>query len=253
MMLADKITDNLKTQNVKTVCLDCVDSTNTFARTLVSGGEDSLLLVAADRQSGGRGRNGKTFYSENEGSVYMTAVVHPDLPFEDTVGITTAAAVAVSRAVESVTGKSTLIKWVNDLYFGGRKVCGILSEAVAEKGRVKSVIIGVGINLSDCKFPDELECIAGTLGCDASLKEQLIAAVADELFSLKFGALDEDILEEYRCKSLVIGKRIDYFINGQKNTATAVGIDEYGGLIVRKADGTQDVLRSGEISVRLNG
>ncbi len=252
-MFADVITKNLKTADVRTVCVDSVDSTNTLARSMVNSGEKSLLLIAADRQTDGRGRNGKSFYSENTGSVYMTAVVHPDLPFEDTVGITTAAAVAVSRAVESVTGKSTLIKWVNDLYYGGRKVCGILCEAVAEKGRVKSVIIGVGINLADCDFPVELDGVAGTLGCDPSLREELIAAVADELFSLNFGALDEKTLDEYRAKSLVIGKSIDYFINGQKNTATAIGIDGCGGLIIKKDDGTSDVLNSGEISVRLNG
>ncbi len=252
-MLADVITKHLKTEAVKTVCLESIDSTNTFARGMVNSGEKSLLLITADRQTGGRGRNGKSFYSENNGSVYMTVVVHPELTFEETVGITTASAVAISRAIESVTGKSTLIKWVNDLYYGGRKVCGILCEAVAEKGRVKSVIIGVGINLAECEFPDELNGIAGTLSCDPSLREELIAAVADELFSLNFGALDQKTLDEYRSKSLVIGKSIDYFINGQKNTATAVGIDGCGGLIVKNDDGTEDVLRSGEISVRLNG
>ena len=221
-MLADVIKRNLKTAQVRTVCVQSVDSTNTLARSMINSGENSLLLIAADMQTGGRGRNGKSFYSENKGSVYMTAVVYPNLPFEDTVGITTASAVAVSRAVESVTGKKTDIKWVNDLYYGGRKVCGILCEAVAEKGSVKSVIIGVGINLADCEFPDELDSVAGTLGCDSSLREVIIAAVADELFSLEFGALDEKILDEYRAKSLVIGKKIDYFINGQKNTATAM-------------------------------
>ena len=252
-MLADVIKRNLKTAQVRTVCVESVDSTNTLARSMINSGDNSLLLIAADMQTGGRGRNGKSFYSENKGSVYMTAVVHPNLSFEDSVGITTASAVAVSRAVESVTGKKTDIKWVNDLYYGGRKVCGILCEAVAEKGSVKSVIIGVGINLAACEFPDELDSIAGTLGCDSSLREVLIAAVADELFSLEFGALGEKILDEYRAKSLVIGKKIDYFINGQKNTATAIGIDGCGGLIVQKDDGTSDVLNSGEISVRLNG
>lgn len=252
-MLVDKIKENLKTSDVVINCLDSVDSTNTLARSIINSGEKSLLLIAADRQTGGRGRNGKSFYSENKGSVYMTAVVHPNLPFEDTVGITTASAVAVSRAVESVTGKKTDIKWVNDLYYGGRKVCGILCEAVAEKGRVKSVIIGVGINLADCDFPVELDGIAGTLGCDPSIREKLIAAVADELFSLEFGPLDDKTLDEYRTKSLVLGKKIDYFINGQKNTATAIGVDGCGGLIVKKDDGTSAVLNSGEISVRLNG
>ncbi len=251
-MSADKIAAKLKTQNVATFHFESVDSTNTYARNLIDNGEKSLLLVVADEQTGGRGRNGKSFYSSNKGSVYMTVVLHPCVPFSDAVGATTASAVAVSRAIESVTGKRTDIKWVNDLYFCEKKICGILCEAVGKNGSVSSVIIGVGINLADCKFPDELKGVAGSLGGDAALRDELVAAVADELFSISFGPLDEDLLEEYRGKSLVIGKRIDYFINGQKNTATAVGIDGYGGLIIRKDDGAQDILRSGEISVRVS-
>ena len=165
--------------------------------------------------------------------------------------IISAAAVVVSNAIEHVTGKTVDIKWVNDLYYGGKKVCGILCEAVASKGIVTSVIVGVGINLGECSFPDELKEIAGSLGCDISLRAQLVAAVADGLFSLEFGALSDEILGEYRRKSMVIGKHIDYYINGEKNTAAAVGIDEQGGLIIEKSDGSTDVLRSGEISLRL--
>lgn len=252
-MLAETIAKKIKNPDVKVICLDSVDSTNTYARRLVDSGEASPLLIVADKQTHGRGRNGKSFYSSNNGSVYMTCVLHPCVTFADAVGITTSAAVAVSRAVESVTGKSVGIKWINDLYHNGRKVCGILCESVGKNGNVKSVIAGVGINLAECEFPEELNGIAGTLGCDSSLREQLVCAVADGLFSLNFGALDEKLLDEYRKKSIVIDKRIDYFINGQKNTATAVGIDGYGGLIIRKDDGTEDVLRSGEISVRVSG
>ncbi len=243
--------DKSEAKQVKIICLDSVDSTNTYARKMIDGGEKMPLLVTANEQTGGRGRNGKSFYSYNRDSVYMSVVLHPHLPFADTVGVTTASAVAVSRAIESVTGKTTEIKWVNDLYYRGKKVCGILCEAVNEKALVSSVIIGVGINLAECDFPEELKDIAGTLGCDSSLRESLIKAVADELFSLNFGALEATVLEEYTSKSLVIGKRIEFITNGIKNTATAVGIDGYGGLIIRKEDGTQDVLRSGEISVRL--
>ena len=182
----------------------------------------------------------------------MSVVLHPNLEFTDAVGITTAAAVAVSRAIEQVTDKITDIKWVNDLYYNGKKVCGILCEAVASKGIVSSVIVGVGINLAECSFPDELKDIAGTLGCDSLLRTQLVAAVADELFDVDFGEINEDILDEYRRKSMVIGKRIDYYINGEKNTATAVGIDAQGGLIIEKNDCSTDVLRSGEISLRLS-
>lgn len=251
MLNNSEILSHLRTDNVKVFCCDETESTSTLARQIVNGGETDKLIITADRQTGGRGRNGKSFYSLNDGSVYMSAVLHPNLEFADTVGVTTAAAVAVSNAIERVTGKATDIKWVNDLYYGGKKVCGILCEAVASKGIVTSVIVGVGINLGECSFPDELKDIAGSLGCDTSLRAQLVAAVADGLFSLEFGALSDEILGEYRRKSMVIGKQVDYYINGEKNTAAAVGIDEQGGLIIEKSDGSTDVLRSGEISLRL--
>ncbi len=252
MLNKSEILSHLKTENVKVCCYDETESTSTLSRQLINGGETGKLVITAERQTGGRGRNGKSFYSLNDGSVYMSVVLHPNLEFADAVGVTTAAAVAVNRAIELVTGKVTDIKWVNDLYYEGKKICGILCEAVASKGIVSSVIVGVGINLAECSFPDELKDIAGSLSCDSSLRAQLVAAVADGLFSLEFGALSDEILGEYRRKSMVIGKKIDFYINGEKNTATAVGIDAQGGLIIEKSDGSTDVLRSGEISLRLS-
>ncbi len=252
MLSKSEMANYLRTQGVKVFCYDEIDSTSTLARQLINEGETSPFIITADKQTGGRGRNGKSFYSLNEGSVYMSVVLHPNLAFSDTVGITTASAVAVSRTIERVTGKATDIKWVNDLYYCGKKVCGILCEAIAAKGMVSSVIVGVGINLGDCSFPDELKDIAGSLCCDSSLREQLIAAVADELFSLELGVLSDEILDEYRRKSMVIGKKIDYYVNGIKNTAAAVGIDAQGGLIIEDDNGCHDVLRSGEITLRLS-
>ena len=252
MLSKDIINSHFNTPDVELICLDSVDSTSTRARELVNSGNVSRLVIVADGQTGGRGRNGKSFCSQSGVGVYMSVVLHPDCDFGGAVGVTTAASVAVSRAVERVTGRKIQVKWVNDLYFENKKVCGILCEAVAKNGRVSSVIVGVGINLCESEFPEELADIAGTLGCDNSLREPLVAAVADELFNLRFGDIAEDILNEYREKSIVIDKTIDYFVNGIKNTAVAVGVDGQGGLIVKKADGTTDILRSGEITVRLN-
>ena len=252
MLKSDIIKKHLRSSFTKVVCYESIDSTSTRAREFVNSGETSNFIVVANEQTGGRGRNGKSFYSPAGVSVYMSVVLRPNCCFADAVGITTAASVAVSRAIERVTCKKTQIKWVNDIYYNNKKVCGILCEAVTEKSLVTAVIVGVGINLCNSTFPDELSDIAGTLGCDSSLREILIAAVADELFALPFGEIGEDILDEYRTKSLVIDKQIDYFINGQKNTATAVGIDKQGGLVVKLADGNMHTLRSGEITVRLS-
>ena len=126
MLNKNEIINHLRTENVKVFCYDEIESTSTLARQLINGGETSQFIITSDKQTGGRGRNGKSFYSLNDGSVYMSVVLHPNLEFTDAVGITTAAAVAVSRAIEQVTDKITDIKWVNDLYYNGKKVCGIL-------------------------------------------------------------------------------------------------------------------------------
>lgn len=252
MLDYNKISENLKSNEAELFCYDSVDSTSTRARSFIDSGNTSNLIVVSDEQTCGRGRNGKSFYSPPGVSVYMSVVLHPFCDFNSVVGITTSASVAVNRAIEKVTGKQTQIKWVNDLYYKNRKVCGILCEAVAKKSVVSSVIIGVGINLCESEFPGELSEIAGTLGCDASLREQLVSAVADELLNLKCGEIEKEMLDEYRSKSLVIGKKIDYYFNGIKNTATAAGIDSLGGLIIEKTDGSVDILRSGEITVRLS-
>lgn len=252
MLDNNKIADYLKTTDIEIFCYESLVSTSTKARELINSGKISNFIVVSDEQTGGRGRNGKSFYSPPGVSVYMSVVLHPLCDFNSAVGVTTSAAVAVNRAIEKVTGKQTKIKWVNDLYYKNRKVSGILCEALAKNSVVSSVIIGVGINLCEFDFPEELNEIAGTLGCDVSLREQLISAVADELFNLEFGEINKEILDEYKLKSLIIGKTIDYYFNGIKNTATAVGIDCLGGLIVEKKDGTVDTLRSGEITVRLS-
>ncbi len=244
------IDEYLNTYGVKTFYFDCIDSTSTKARELIGDNPKEKLLVVCNEQTSGRGRNGKSFFSP-QGNIYMSVVLHPDCAFNDAVSVTTAAAVAVNRAVERVTGIKTQIKWVNDLYYCNKKVCGILCEAVGKNGFVSSVIIGVGINLVSQVFPDELKSIAGDLGSDASLRDALIAAVADELFALPFGRLSDELLAEYTQKSIVIGKTIEYTENGKKNTATAVGIDSAGGLIVVNSDESRKVLSSGEITVRL--
>lgn len=247
------IADKLKNKKVKIICLDEIDSTSSYLKRETDSFGNENVLVVAKKQTAGRGRNGKSFYSPENTGLYMSVLLHPRCAFADAVGVTTCASVAVAQAVENVTGKKAGIKWVNDLYVEGKKVCGILCEAVNDykQGITKSVIIGVGVNLSTEVFPDELKDIAGSLNVDENCCAQLCAEIANALFDLTFGKIPEDVLNQYKSKSIVIGKEIDYFINGQKNTARAIGIDNTGGLVIEN-NGEISTLSSGEISVRLN-
>ncbi|MGN0524457.1 biotin--[acetyl-CoA-carboxylase] ligase, partial [Eubacterium sp.] len=158
-----------------------LDSTNNVAKRIIAEGEDDVLLVVGEEQTAGRGRQGKSFYSPGGTGIYMSLVVHPMTELQNAVTATTAAAVAVCRAIESLTDKKPMIKWVNDVYLDGKKICGILTEAVTdfETQTVSSIIIGIGINLTTKDFPCDVQN-ASCLNADVK-RAELIGAVANEL------------------------------------------------------------------------
>ena len=255
--MLDAGNDILNAQEIKkSLSFDCrveyyktLDSTNNVAKRIIAEGEDDVLLVVGEEQTSGRGRQGKSFYSPGGTGIYMSLVVHPMIELQNAVTATTAAAVAVCRAIESLTDKKPMIKWVNDVYLDGKKICGILTEAVTdfETQTVSSIIIGIGINLTTKDFPRDVQN-ASCLNADVK-RAELIGAVANELNRIVNSGYGE-FLEYYRAHSLVVGEDIVFIKNGVSTSARAVGIDDFGGLEVELADGTHHTLRSGEITVR---
>ena len=268
--------NNLVTAEVLTPRLHCplepiyyatVDSTNTEAkRQAMAGAREGLVvlaeakrllnagyrgnfLVVADEQTAGRGRQGKQFYSPRGTGIYMTVVVHHGRRLQDAVSVTTAAGVAVCRAIEELTDKHPQIKWVNDVYIDDKKICGILTEAVVgmESGLAEAMIIGIGANMQTEEFPPEVEN-AASLDADVS-RADMIAAIADHLWEILDDGY-ESYIDYYRSHSMLLGKAITFIRDGVTTPATAIGIDEIGGLVVRLEDGSVITLRSGEITVR---
>ena len=229
---------------------DEIDSTNSEAKRLLADGKKEPFLVIADSQSAGRGRFGRDFFSPSKTGVYMTLVVSPKIQTNAPVTITAAAAVAVSRAIKKLTGKNVQIKWVNDIFLNEKKVCGILTEAVAdiESGTFKNIIIGIGINLTTEDFPPELSQIAGSVGCVNRV--ELISEVRSELLGFVENISDNGFIKEYRDLSCVIGEDIVFYKDNEKFIGHASDIDDSGGLIVKLAEGRTEILRSGEISIR---
>lgn len=252
-MNCETIRSKIFTDDIKVFCFDTIDSTSSYLRRLLNEGEKGIVLAVAEEQTAGRGRSGKSFYSPDSGGLYMSLLIHPEIGFDAVPSVTAKVCVAVCKAIEKVTGISAEIKWVNDLYLNGKKVCGILCEAVNDykTAVTESIIIGVGININTVEFPAELKEIAGSLGVTAKCRELLASEITNSLLNLSFGELSEEELSFYRERSCVLGKEINYFVNGQKNTAEAVGIDSSGGLIVKNINGETLTLTSGEISVRL--
>lgn len=236
--------------------LDEVDSTNLAVRRLAGEGAPAGTIVIANSQTGGRGRLGRSFFSPQGGGLYMSVLLRPSFDAEQAVLITTAVSVAVCRVIERTTGKSPQIKWVNDIFMNGKKVCGISTEAITdfESGKIDCVIIGIGINCTPSKVPAELRDIVGFVMEDGARvsRNELAAELICELENLEKTVSEQSFVDEYRKRSLVIGKKIKIISGQDTELATALNIDERGGLIVRTESGLTKTLCSGEISIRLN-
>lgn len=224
-----------------------IDSTNLEAKRRALSGEGQALIVAK-AQTAGRGRLGRSFYSPDATGVYFSVLHTVTAPLSDAVSVTSAAAVAVMRAIKRVCGVQTEIKWVNDLYLDGKKVCGILAESVPVEGGI-GIVVGVGINLRDADFPDTLADIAGALHTNVS-RVELIAAVCRELLPYLKEPTDRSWLDDYRHHSFVLGHPITWIRGNECFEGVALDIDGDGGLIVRDRLGVVQTLSSGEISVR---
>ena len=224
-----------------------IDSTNMEAKRCALNGEGEGLVILAEEQTNGRGRRGRSFYSPDGSGIYMSVLFRPKPEIsQDVVLITTAASVAEPQ-----------IKWVNDVYLNGKKICGILTEAVSdfESGRIDTVVVGIGINYHAPKegYPDEIKEIAGTVCAEDEKipRNELVAAIIENLCKLYQDLPDKSFMEDYRKWSNVLGKKIRFTSGTDWEYGTAVAIDEDGGLIVEKEDHTQEILHTGEITVRV--
>ncbi|MBN1776735.1 MAG: biotin--[acetyl-CoA-carboxylase] ligase [Clostridiales bacterium] len=224
---------------------DTVDSTLNEAKRRYADGEKRFLIVS-DSQSAGRGRRGRQFFSPKGTGLYLTLVLPLLCSVDAAPSITAYAAVCVCKAIEALTGIQAQIKWVNDVFLNGRKVCGILTEASTslESGLIETVFIGIGINVVPCEVPEEIREIVGFLAPDGPIRNRLAAGITNEL--LQYNADQDTFLGDYRGRSLTIGKRVHCTVGDESFQAKAVGIDSLGGLIVQPDSGEERTLRSGE-------
>ena len=237
---------------------ESIGSTNTEAKRLALEGTPHGTMVVAGCQTEGRGRNGRFFFSPNDSGLYVSVVLRPDLGTAMALRITSGAAVAVCRAIERVCDRQAGIKWVNDVYIDGLKVCGILTEGISgfETGRIESLVVGIGVNhtLPPEGFPDDLHGIAGAVFPDSvppgASRNRLAAAIIEELLTVVDHVDEVGFMVEYRRRSVVVGQRVKVLQGTVAYEAEAIGIADDGALVVRLADGSEQQLRAGEISLR---
>ncbi|MBR5128932.1 MAG: biotin--[Firmicutes bacterium] len=259
-LLMDKMTCPC---NVHT--FDVLDSTNTYAKNL----QDISIpaLIVANEQTHGRGRLGRSFYSPSAKGIYMTIAFEPNFDTDKIMLVTPLAAVAVCKALEEITGIVPKIKWVNDIYLDGQKVCGILTEAQSDikAGIINKIIVGIGINCFEQEFPEEIKDRATYI--KTPLKEfdrnSLIAAITNQILGSLENFDSENLIKDYKARSLLLGKSIlIYGTNqsalpengGQGIHARAIDIDQNGGLVVEYLEGPKKLqiesITSGEVTIR---
>lgn len=233
---------------------ETLESSNKTAKLLALEGAPHGTLVLTAHQSAGRGRLGRRFESPAGKGVYFSVLLRPPLTPASAQSATIGAAVAVCRAVKALCGLDLGVKWVNDVYYRGKKVCGILTEAGTdiESGQLDWLVVGIGLNLtaSAADWPPELAAAATSLypGGPAPVgRAQLAGAIARELLSLCPGF---DCLDEYRALCFVPGHWVTVCTAAETYPARALAIDEEGCLIVERENGRRTALRHGEVSIR---
>ena len=253
------LNDNLK--NLKIDVFKTIDSTNTYIKKSLDLNLPEGYTVISTEQTAGRGRYGRSFFSPKNLGLYWSILLHPTkFAAKDAVKVTTMAAVAMCEAIEELTDLKPQIKWVNDIYIDGKKVCGILTEGVIsmESGLLESAILGTGVNLyaPEGGFPEEIKDIATALFSESQKNEtqdiqnHLIASFINRFFYYYNSGDDSEYSDKYRKYSFVIGKKITVVIGDKERSALVLGIDNDCQLEVKYDDGSYESLSHGEINIK---
>lgn len=236
---------------------DTIDSTNTKAQELAEKGYPSGTLVVADKQESGKGRRGRSWVSPSGTGIFMTLMIKPDINPNNASMLTLVAALAVAKAITSVTGEEALIKWPNDIVINGKKVCGILTEMNAQFDYINHIVVGIGINVHNESFPEEISQMASSLMIEAGGKRFHRAQIIAETMSyfeqyydtfLKTQDLSA-LVREYDELLVNMNKAVRVLDPKEPFDGKAMGITPKGELIVDTWE-SRKLVSSGEVSVR---
>lgn len=249
---------NEENKNMDIEVVATINSTNLYAGERAMGGENEGYIIFANEQTKGRGRFGRDFFSPPGTGIYMSIVLRPeDYTSAQAVKITAMAAVAMCESIEDITGKMPGIKWVNDIFLDGKKICGILTEGsfALESNSLEYAVLGLGINIypPDEGFPHEIKDKVGFLLCNTEndIKNKLAGNFLNRFMDYYRNG-DSSGPEKYIKYSVVLGQEIYVIKKDAKIKAKALDIDDEYHLIVEYEDGVREALSSGEISLDMN-
>lgn len=244
---------NKEYRNIKIKYDKVVTSTNDLAKQFILNENLNEIIVLADKQTAGKGRLGRSFYSPEKTGIYMSIALKPKIHISDISIITIMTALIVCEAIENFTNSKAQIKWVNDIFVNQKKVCGILTEAISnfENGIVESIIIGIGININTKNFPENLKNIAGNITDKIINRNQIIAYIINRLLDSKINFDKPKLIEQYKKRLFILDKSIIYYKNNKQYKGIAIDISQNGELIIKNELGEIEKLNSGEISLKI--
>ena len=236
---------------------DSIDSTNTKAQELAEKGYPSGTLVVADKQIAGKGRRGRNWESPSGCGIFMTLMLKPDINPNNASMLTLVSALAVAKALADITGKDAKIKWPNDIVIDGRKVCGILTEMSAQFDYINNIVIGIGINVNNSSFSEEISATASSLRLLSGGKKYRRAEIIEKIMEYfeKYYSIfleTEDLsalVNEYDAMLVNMKKQVKVLDPKEPFEGKAMGITKTGELIVDTWE-SRKLVSSGEVSVR---
>ena len=247
--LEDHLHDFYKTIEI----IDSTVSTNDDLKTQSSLLNDGHVLIA-NKQTGGKGRNGRAFHSQKDQGIYLSLYLKPSFSFQYALMLTGCVAIAIVEAIQRVYHIDASIKWVNDIYIQDKKVAGILCESALKQNssHFDYLIVGIGINVHSYVLPENLKQIAGSIEdftTQIHSREKLVVELLNRFYEYYSHIEDKTFLTPYKQYSNILNQMITVHEPHQQYTAKAIDIDDFGGLVIQTKDGIK-TLTSGEISIR---
>lgn len=248
---------NTKWAGQELVYFDSIDSTNTKAKELAEEGYPNGTLVVADNQMAGKGRRGRTWESPSGTGIFMTLMLKPDINPNNASMLTLVAALAVAKAISDITGEQALIKWPNDIVINGKKICGILTEMSAQFDYINHIVIGIGINVHNKDFPEEIKETASSLMIESGgqhfRRAEIIEKIMEyfeEYYEIYLETEDlSALVKEYNSLLVNMHKNVKVLDPKEPFEGKAMGITPRGELIVDTWE-SRKLVSSGEVSVR---
>lgn len=233
-----------------------VDSTNKWAKRRAEEGAGHGCVYVTKNQTAGKGRMGRVWESP-EGNLYFSVLLRPEFSVSKASMVTLISAMAMTKAIEDITGMVVSIKWPNDIVVNGKKLCGILTESSTRQKELRYLVVGIGVNVNQRDFSGELADKATSLFAEVGYEVdagELIGHFLNRLEKLyenlaEVGDL-RNLAERYNERLINKGREVRIIEGEQERIQKAIGIDNFGGLIVENENGVRETIISGEVSVR---